>query len=531
MKARATLVVLALACLAGVGGSSAGAALVSTASLAFGNQKVFTTSNPESVIITNNDGADIVISGIAVGSPADYEPGGTCGGTLPDGDSCSITVVFDPEVTGSRPDSLTFSIDDVPQDPVTLSGTGTEPAVDFPDGASVSFAALATDTAMATVTLKNIGDAPLVITNTNLLGDAAFSKRNDNCDGSTVPAGNTCTVIVEFTPPVNGSYSGTLRFADDAPGSPHDVTLTGSVLLRGIDSTPTNVDFSDFTHGQRSPPRTVTIKNTGTANLHVGTVQIGGANVKSFLLGKTNCPNAVIAPDDTCTVNVRFTPMRAEPRGADLIVQNDAGPDKHVALTGTGIPPDDVIGLKTATGCSDVAMNWERPGDVHLRGIVVVRKKAGPPRGPNDGKEVRHRPTGVVDTDPAGFTTYHYAVFAAYTTWDGSGIVYSDGVAARLRTGRVCRPRNGAETNDLTPRIDWVPYRNARTYAFILQRKGKTILLRYPRKSDYQVLREWRYAGSNRSLQHGASYSFFVYAYTPRRPGGFLIGSTTWKIL
>ncbi|MDX6593198.1 MAG: trimeric autotransporter adhesin [Gaiellales bacterium] len=508
-------------------------ASVTPGSLSFGNQKVGTSSASQDVTITNDTGSEVVLTGPAVTSPSDYTVGGNCGNSLVADESCTATVTFHPAAAGSRPDSLAFSFDGTPQDPVTLTGTGTEPAVNFPDGASVTFAAAVGAVDPKVITLKNNGEAPLVISGTSLPGtDAAFTKpsADDNCAGTTVAPSDFCTVTIRFSPTANGSHSGTLRFTDDATGSPHDVTLTGSVLLPGIDSNPTNVDFSDFTHGQRSPARTVTITNTGGANLHLGLVQIAGANVKSFFLGTTNCKNATLAPNETCTVNVRFVPKRAEPRGADLIVQNDAGADKHVALAGTGVPPDDVTGFKSASGCSDVAISWVRPTDSHLRGIVVVRNKSRTPRGPKDGTPVRHGKTGAVDTAPKTFTTYHYAVFAAYTTWDGAGKVYAKGVDARIRTGRVCRPRNGAETNDLTPRIDWVPWRDARSYAFILQRSGKTILLRYPKRSDYQVLRQWSYGGANRSLQHGATYSFYVYAYTAGRPGGFLIGQTTWKI-
>jgi len=162
--------------------------------------------------------------------------------------------------------------------------------------------------------------------------------------------------------------------------------------------------------------------------------------------------------------------------------------------------------------------------------VVVIRNKKRVPRGPKDGAEVKHTPTGAIDTKPATFTTYHYAVFAAYDTWDRKSIVYSRGVSARVRTGRVCRPRNGAETNDLTPNIDWVPYRGAYAYGFRLQRKGRNLLVRTLRKSEFQVKSSWTYNGRVQRLQHGATYTFFVYAYTLKRQRGFAIGQTTWKI-
>jgi len=236
-----------------------------------------------------------------------------------------------------------------------------------------------------------------------------------------------------------------------------------------------------------------------------------------------------VQPGNTCTVNVRFAPRKAEPRGADLVVANDAGADLHVSLTGTGVPPTDVGGFRTAAGCTDVALRWVRPNDPKLRGVRVIRNRTRMPRGPGDGTVVKHGPNGGIDDDPRTFRTYNYAVFAAYSSWDGQRIVYSEGVRARVRTQRVCKPRNGAEIRDLTPNVDWVPAPRARGYAFILQRSGNTILVRYPRRSEATIPKQWRYGGSTRSLQRGATYSFYVYAYTAKRPSGFLIGQTTWK--
>ena len=40
--------------------------------------------------------------------------------------------------------------------------------------------------------------------------------------------GKTCTVAVRFTPSAPGAVSGVLTIADDAPGSPHAIALSGS---------------------------------------------------------------------------------------------------------------------------------------------------------------------------------------------------------------------------------------------------------------------------------------------------------------
>jgi hypothetical protein len=95
-----------------------------------------------------------------------------------------------------------------------------------------------------------------------------------------------------------------------------------------------------------------------------------------------------------------------------------------------------------------------------------------------------------------------------------------------LRTGRICRPRNGSLIADLSPTVDWTRYGGARYYAFILQRFGHTILVRYPRRSYTHLPSSWKFNGQAKAIQRGGVYSFYLYAYTATRPRGFLIGRT-----
>jgi len=73
-------------------------------------------------------------------------------------------------------------------------------------------------------TLTNSGNATLSITSIAANGDF---KETDNC-GSSVTAGANCTINVTFTPTAAGSRTGTLSITDNASGSPHTVSLTGT---------------------------------------------------------------------------------------------------------------------------------------------------------------------------------------------------------------------------------------------------------------------------------------------------------------
>jgi hypothetical protein len=74
------------------------------------------------------------------------------------------------------------------------------------------------------VTLTNSGNAPLSITSITASGD--FSQTY-TCSTS-VLAGANCAINVTFTPTTAGSRTGAITITDNASGSPHTVSLTGT---------------------------------------------------------------------------------------------------------------------------------------------------------------------------------------------------------------------------------------------------------------------------------------------------------------
>ena len=110
------------------------------------------------------------------------------------------------------------------------------------------------------VSLTNTGADTLNITSISTSGDFASVS---NC-GTTVAAGASCGVSVTFTPTATGSRTGTLSFVDDASGSPHQVTLTG-----------TGAAAPSTTGGTPSGSYTVTVSGTaGTSLAHFGAVTL-----------------------------------------------------------------------------------------------------------------------------------------------------------------------------------------------------------------------------------------------------------------
>jgi hypothetical protein len=100
---------------------------------------------------------------------------------------------------------------------------------------SLTFTATPSGTASAaqTVTLSNIGSAPLSITGTgiSISGANATDFSQTNPCGTSVAAGGNCVISVKFTPSLSaGSETATLNVADNASGTPQQVQLSGIAL-------------------------------------------------------------------------------------------------------------------------------------------------------------------------------------------------------------------------------------------------------------------------------------------------------------
>ena len=102
-------------------------ATLSTNSLNFGNQKTGTPSTARTVTLKNTGATTLTINSVMVtgANPGDFPILSGCGSSLTAGNSCSISVVFDPSLKTSR--SATLTIKDnalIGTQTVSLSGKG-----------------------------------------------------------------------------------------------------------------------------------------------------------------------------------------------------------------------------------------------------------------------------------------------------------------------------------------------------------------------------------------------------------------------
>jgi hypothetical protein len=204
------------------------AATLSPASLTFVNQAVGTTSSPQTVTVTNSGNTTLTITSIKItgAGSGNFAQTNNCG-TLSAGSACTIKATFTP--TSANTFTASISIyDNLPGSPqsVLLTGsTQSAPLVSL-SPMSISFPNqyVGTSGLPQSATLTNSGSAPLTITNVTA-SPSDFGLVN-TC-GSSVAAGNECTISVFFDPTTSGTRNGTLTVTDNASNSPQTVTLTG----------------------------------------------------------------------------------------------------------------------------------------------------------------------------------------------------------------------------------------------------------------------------------------------------------------
>jgi hypothetical protein len=172
-----------------------------------------------------------------------------CGGNVAMGSACTIRVRFLPTAPGTFTGSVAVTGNaTVINSPLTISGTAIQGALTFTLGATtgttanISFTSILTggilnfgtqvnpsaDTAALTVT--NSGTAP--VTFPALPGDtvigARFTKGADTCQGTTLAAGASCSITVNFSPNSTALRVGLLTVRDNANGNPQLIVLSGN---------------------------------------------------------------------------------------------------------------------------------------------------------------------------------------------------------------------------------------------------------------------------------------------------------------
>lgn len=195
--------------------------------------------------------------------------------------------------------------------------------------------AVSVASSVQTVTLFNVGTAPLTITEVNA-PSSDFTDSN-TCVGTVAPAGGSCTINVTFTPGSTGAVTDEFTIDDNAPNSPHTLTVTGTGVTATTTVTvaPTSLTFPNTQVSSVSKPQVVTITNTGTSTLDISSITVTGDFTQTNTCGATF---NVLNVGQSCSVSVVFAPTSSGSRTGTLSINDTAtGSPQAVSLSGTGL--------------------------------------------------------------------------------------------------------------------------------------------------------------------------------------------------
>ena len=305
---------------------------VSPLSLTFADVPVGQKSSTQRVVVVNTGSRQLYVKALKM--PTDFTEGDDCGGPsgVAPGVGCAIDVTFAPLSGGQHDETMTALASNVAGagTDIALSGKGLAPAPSF-SATSLTFAdqLIFTSSPQQTVTLTNIGDADLVVTQVSSTVDYKMTH-----DCATLAPSAHCTLTITFSPVFVGPRPGRVSLFIAGVVTPLQINLTGNGIGPGLSISASSLTFSALAAGNTSAAQTFTITSTGTTALTINSITTNGDFAQT-----NDCP-ATLAVNAICTVSVAFAPTQAGTRtGAVVISHNAATSASQVFLSGTGLAP------------------------------------------------------------------------------------------------------------------------------------------------------------------------------------------------
>lgn len=260
---------------------------------------------------------------------------------------------------------------------------------------------LGTTSAPQTVLLTNSGDAGLQVSQVVLAADSDFRIEEDGCSAvGVIPPADSCAIVVTFRPTATGERSASLELT--VAQENFRLQLLGSGTTEAVPNiafAPAQLDFKELAVGAEET-FTATIANDGTADLTIQGLTVQGSQGEEFAIANTNCTAVALAPDVSCTVQIRFKPQQGGARRANLVVTSNAPVAASLPLTGAGvkaavpIPVDDRVTTPVNTPITIAVLDNDRdPAGGSLTLVSAGKAQSGQVQ-LNDNNTLTYRPSG-----------------------------------------------------------------------------------------------------------------------------------------
>ncbi len=201
---------------------------VTPASASFGSV-VTGNTNSQTIQLTNNGNANLLISQATVSGTGFSLSGLALPLTLTPGQSGAFNVQFAPQGSVSATGSVSI-VSNAPSSPatVTLSGTGLAASYTLAvNPGSLSYGTVTDGSSAAqSFTVTNTGNANVAITGVSVTG-AEYAIAS-GAGAVTLSPNQSTAVSVQFAPTIAGSATGTVKIASNATGGTSSVSLSGT---------------------------------------------------------------------------------------------------------------------------------------------------------------------------------------------------------------------------------------------------------------------------------------------------------------
>lgn len=290
----------------------------------------------ETITLGNAGGQPLTVTGVSLpDAPFTIDAPPVAGSTvIAPGEANNYTVRYRPTAVGDYVDQLTVTTTGGTKT-VGLSGSaGLGPKLELSDDDGWSFGDVAVGTsAIASLTFTNAGDSPMTITRSKPPTSGPFEVLDALDEGTSIPAGESRTIRVRFTPTTSGPASAAWSVnAGDGAGA-------RSIPMAGVGRTPGHLtagagDVGVVVLGARGEA-TVALGNDGELPLTISGVEGPAA---PFALVAAPAAGTVVAPGAAVPVRVAFAALTPGVASGALVVRSSGG-DVTVPLTAQAVPP------------------------------------------------------------------------------------------------------------------------------------------------------------------------------------------------
>ena len=310
------------------------------------------SAQTRTVTIRNDRIRDITYS---VSNSTDFSIGAeSCAGrvVLGGGGTCTIAIQFLPTLgagEGRRTASLPFTFTGTAPDPnpttvnVDVAGNALLPLAQSATSLNASAVVGSPTTTSMLLTNRSASSITLstLVFSGAAAGDYSLDATNTCTTSLVLTAGNSCTLVVRFSPPVAGTRNATLTISHNAAGSPQTVAFLGTATPAPqgqIQLSATSISYADTQLGSTSP-QTITVQNSGNLALTFSAFTFGGAMPGDFQRSGT-CSVATPLPiAGQCTLILSFAPTALGARTGNLTISSDASNGAAtITLAGNGVP-------------------------------------------------------------------------------------------------------------------------------------------------------------------------------------------------